>query len=91
VFSHALMEHLFDPLRAIGEMHRVLMLGGVAGLCSPDWGDLSSLLLRRNCLWPSTLIYKAASKKWRGCPRGPKTWPAPSPGRLLRYLNVRAL
>jgi ubiquinone/menaquinone biosynthesis C-methylase UbiE len=38
VFSHALMEHLFDPLRAIGEMHRVLMLGGVAGLCSPDWG-----------------------------------------------------
>jgi ubiquinone/menaquinone biosynthesis C-methylase UbiE len=38
VFSHALMEHLFDPLRAIGEMHRVLMPGGVAGLCSPDWG-----------------------------------------------------
>jgi ubiquinone/menaquinone biosynthesis C-methylase UbiE len=38
VFSHALMEHLSDPLRAIGEMHRVLMLGGVAGLCSPDWG-----------------------------------------------------
>ena len=32
------MEHLFDPLRAIGEMHRVLMLDGVAGLCSPDWG-----------------------------------------------------
>lgn len=62
VFSHALMEHLFDPLRAIGEMHRVLMLGGVAGLCSPDWGDLSSLLLRRHCLRPSTLIQSCKQK-----------------------------
>lgn len=38
VFSHALMEHLPDPGRAIREIHRVLKPGGVAGVCSPDWG-----------------------------------------------------
>jgi SAM-dependent methyltransferase len=38
VFSHALMEHLSDPAKAIGEMHRVLKPGGIAGVCSPDWG-----------------------------------------------------
>ncbi len=38
VFSHALMEHLAEPVRAIREMHRVLKPGGVIGLCSPDWG-----------------------------------------------------
>jgi len=38
VFSHALMEHLADPLRAVKELHRVLKSGGVIGVCSPDWG-----------------------------------------------------
>jgi SAM-dependent methyltransferase len=39
LFSLALMEHLADPVRALGEMHRVLKPGGIIGLCSPDWGS----------------------------------------------------
>lgn len=38
VFSHALLEHLTDPHRALTEMRRVLRPGGIAGVCSPDWG-----------------------------------------------------
>lgn len=38
VFSHALLEHLGDPVRALRELYRVLKPGGVIGLCSPDWG-----------------------------------------------------
>jgi len=38
VFSHALFEHLADPMRALKEMQRVLKPGGVVGICSPDWG-----------------------------------------------------
>lgn len=38
VFANALMEHLAEPERAVAEMRRVLRPGGVAGLCSPDWG-----------------------------------------------------
>ena len=38
VFSHALLEHLGDPGRAISEFLRVLRPGGVVGLTSPDWG-----------------------------------------------------
>ena len=37
-FSHALMEHLSDPVRAMKELHRVLKPDGVIGVCSPDWG-----------------------------------------------------
>lgn len=40
VFSHALMEHLSDPSKAITECLRVLKPGGHLGLCSPDWGGL---------------------------------------------------
>ncbi len=36
VFSHALMEHLTEPHKAIQEFKRVLKPGGIIGLCSPD-------------------------------------------------------
>ena len=38
VFSHALFEHLHDPLAALAELHRVLRTGGLVALRSPDWG-----------------------------------------------------
>jgi ubiquinone/menaquinone biosynthesis C-methylase UbiE len=38
VFSHALFEHLQQPLQALRELWRVLKPGGEAGIRSPDWG-----------------------------------------------------
>jgi ubiquinone/menaquinone biosynthesis C-methylase UbiE len=36
-FSHALFEHIAEPVRAAREIRRVLKPGGIVGLCSPDW------------------------------------------------------
>jgi ubiquinone/menaquinone biosynthesis C-methylase UbiE len=38
VLAHALIEHLADPPRTVAEIRRVLRPGGLAALCSPDWG-----------------------------------------------------
>ena len=38
VFSHALLEHLKEPVRAAKELKRVLKPGGMLGVCTPDWG-----------------------------------------------------
>jgi len=50
LFSHALVEHLADPLRAMREFFRVLKPGGVMGVVTPDWdgflvGPLSTALM----------------------------------------------
>jgi len=37
VFSHALFEHIAEPVRAAKEIRRVLKPDGDVGLCSPDW------------------------------------------------------
>jgi SAM-dependent methyltransferase len=38
VFSHALLEHLKEPVKAAVELKRVLKPGGMLGVCTPDWG-----------------------------------------------------
>lgn len=38
LFSHALLEHLREPQRAMAEFLRVLRPGGVLGVATPDWG-----------------------------------------------------
>ncbi len=38
VFSHAMLEHLKEPLIALKEMRRVLKRGGLVGVRSPDHG-----------------------------------------------------
>jgi ubiquinone/menaquinone biosynthesis C-methylase UbiE len=40
VFSHALFEHLREPVKALLEMRRVLKSSGLVGIRSPDWAGL---------------------------------------------------
>jgi len=40
VFSHALLEHLSVPVEVLREMRRVLKIGGIVGVRSPDFGGL---------------------------------------------------
>jgi ubiquinone/menaquinone biosynthesis C-methylase UbiE len=42
VFSHALLEHLPAPDRALAEFHRVTRPGGFIGLCCPDWAAVDT-------------------------------------------------
>lgn len=52
VFSHALLEHLSQPVTALLEFRRVLRPGGVTGVCTPDWGGFL-------CSPPTEAIYRA--------------------------------
>ncbi len=38
VFAYSVLEHLREPMTALGEMRRVLKPGGVVGICDPDYG-----------------------------------------------------
>jgi len=38
VFSHAVFEHLKEPVAALREIHRVLAADGLVALRTPDWG-----------------------------------------------------
>jgi SAM-dependent methyltransferase len=37
VFSHGLLEHLAEPARVLGELHRVTRPGGFIGVAARDW------------------------------------------------------
>jgi len=57
VFSHALLEHLNEPSKAIKQFHRILKPGGILAVCSPDWGGF--------LLAPSSIELNAAIEAYK--------------------------
>ena len=62
VFSHALLEHLSEPKKALTEFHRVLKPDGYAGVCSPDFGGLI-ISPRSDALAEAVAAYAALQAK----------------------------
>jgi ubiquinone/menaquinone biosynthesis C-methylase UbiE len=80
VFSHALLEHLQEPDRALHEFLRVLRPGGVMGVATPDW---SGFLVA-----PPTPALQAVVDAYRALQRS--NGGDPDIGRSLAQLAVEA-
>ena len=67
LFSHALLEHLREPVRAMREFLRVLKPGGVMGVVTPDWSGflVGPLKPRGGC--GNRCIQGAAGRQRRRC------------------------
>jgi SAM-dependent methyltransferase len=68
VFSHALFEHLNDPLSALKEMQRVVKPDGVVGVRTRDWGG-TLLAPDDPILWQSIELWERLSALNGGTPR----------------------